>query len=75
RVYHRLLRETSAESLGPELTHELKQPIETIREVLEEGLRILSSPALRVAYEQNLAQPHAPPAASGSTPPPESPEI
>jgi hypothetical protein len=74
RVYHRLLRETSAESLGPELTHELKQPIETIREVLDEGLRILSSPVLRAAYEQNLVQPHAPPAASSPTPPPESPE-
>jgi len=56
RGHQGLLREISPEMLGPELTHELKQPIETIREVLDEGLRILCTPALRAAYEQNLEQ-------------------
>jgi hypothetical protein len=55
RAHQRLLRECSPESLGPELAHELKSAIETIREVLDEGLRILSTPALRAAYELNLA--------------------
>jgi len=40
---------------GPELTHELKPEVDTIREVLDEGLRILSTPALRTAYQLNLA--------------------
>jgi hypothetical protein len=55
RAHQRLVRECSPESLGPELAHELKSAIETIREVLDEGLRILSTPALRAAYELNLA--------------------
>lgn len=73
RAHQRLVRECSAESLGPELAHELKQAGETIREVLDEGLRILSTPALRAAYEMNLApEPDAPapqPEASAETPP------
>jgi hypothetical protein len=57
---------------GPELWHELQQ-IETIQEVLDEGLRILSTPALRSAYEFNLA--HGPdadgePEDRGATPSP-----
>jgi len=55
RAHQRLVRECSAEAVGPELAHELKQAIDTIREVLDEGLRILSTPALRTAYELNLA--------------------
>jgi hypothetical protein len=54
RAHQRLARECSAEVLGPELTHELKPVVEIIREVLDEGLRILSTPALRAAYELNL---------------------
>jgi hypothetical protein len=66
RAHQRLARECSAEVLGPELTHELKPVIETIREVLDEGLRILSTPAVRAAYQLNLApEPEAP------APPPE----
>ena len=53
RAYQRLLRECSPEILGPELAHELRQAIDTIREVLDEGLRILTAPVLRVAYEIN----------------------
>ncbi len=52
--------------MGPELTHELKPVVETIREVLDEGLRILSTPALRAAYELNLA-----PEPEAQAPPPE----
>jgi hypothetical protein len=54
RVHQLLLREISPEMLGPELVHELKRPIETIREVLDEAARILCTPVLRSAYEQNL---------------------
>ncbi|HEY5282820.1 MAG TPA: hypothetical protein VIM14_08530, partial [Polyangia bacterium] len=43
------------ETLGPELWHEQRQHIDTIREVLDEALRVLSTPALRSAYEFNLA--------------------
>jgi hypothetical protein len=68
RVHQRLLREISPEMLGPELTFELKQPIETVREVLDEGLRILCTPALRAAYELNLVQP-----SGEKAPPPEDP--
>jgi hypothetical protein len=49
------VRECSPEVLGPELAHELKEALETIREVLDEGLRILATPALRAAYQGNLA--------------------
>ncbi len=55
RAHVRLCKEIAPEALGPELWHELKQQIETIREVLDEGLRILSTPTLRSAYEFNLA--------------------
>jgi hypothetical protein len=55
RAHTRLGKEIAPETLGPELWHELKQQIETIQEVLDEGLRILSTPALRSAYEFNLA--------------------
>lgn len=54
RVQQLLLREISPEMLGPELIHELKRPIEMIREVLDEAARILCTPLLRSAYEQNL---------------------
>ena len=54
RVQELLLKEISPEMLGPELTHELKRPIETIREVLDDAVRILCTPVLRKAYEQNL---------------------
>jgi hypothetical protein len=55
RTHARLCREIAPESLGPELWHELKEQIDTIRQVLDEGLRILCTPVLRSAYEFNLA--------------------
>jgi hypothetical protein len=54
RVCRLLLKEVSPEMLGPELAYELRRPIEMIRDVLEEAVRILCVPALRAAYEQNL---------------------
>jgi hypothetical protein len=77
RAHERLVRECSPEVLGPELAHELKEALETIHEVLDEGLRILATPSLRAAYQGNLpaadgaqaAQPQASPA-----PAPEMPE-
>jgi hypothetical protein len=73
RAHARLCKEIAPETLGPELWHELRQQIETIQEVLDEGLRILSTPTLRSAYEFNLA--HGPdadgaPEDSGATPSP-----
>jgi DnaJ-class molecular chaperone len=55
RAHQRLMRECSPEILGPELNHELKELVDMIREVIDEALRILSTPALRAAYESNLA--------------------
>jgi hypothetical protein len=55
RAHARLCKEIAPENLGPELWHELREQAETIREVLDEGLRILCTPALRSAYEFNLA--------------------
>ncbi len=55
RAHARLCKEIAPENLGPELWHELRAQVETIREVLDEGLRILCTPALRSAYEFNLA--------------------
>lgn len=55
RAHTRLRKEIEPETLGPELWHELRPQIETIQEVLDEGLRILATPALRAAYEFNLA--------------------
>jgi hypothetical protein len=62
RAHARLCKEIAPENLGPELWHELKEQVETIREVLDEGLRILCTPTLRSAYEFNLA--HGPDAES-----------
>jgi hypothetical protein len=55
RAHARLSREIAPAALGPELWHELKTQVETIREVLDEGLRVLCTPMLRSAYEFNLA--------------------
>jgi hypothetical protein len=55
RAHARLTREIAPATLGPELWHELKAQVETIREVLDEGLRVLCTPMLRSAYEFNLA--------------------
>ena len=77
RAHQRLSRECSAEVLGPELTHELKPEVDTIREVLDEGLRILSTPALRTAYQLNLAaepEAQAPQPESSVEPSPEAPK-
>ena len=77
RAHQRLLRECSPETLGPELAHELRHAVDTIREVLDEGLRILTSPALRAAYETNSApgaDAQAPQAEANSDPAPESPK-
>jgi hypothetical protein len=74
RAHQRLLRECSPEVLGPELAHELKHELDTIHEVLDEGLRILATPALRAAYELNLApgpDTQAPPSEAGLEPSPE----
>jgi hypothetical protein len=65
RAHQRLLRDCSPEILGPELAHELRHAVDTIREVLDEGLRILSAPALRAAYESTSA-PEGDVPASGS---------
>jgi hypothetical protein len=54
RAHARLHKEIAPENLGPELWHELKEQVETIREVLDEGLRILCTPSLRSADEFNL---------------------
>jgi hypothetical protein len=77
RAHQRLCRECSPEVLGPELAHELKQALETIRDVLDEGLRILSTPTLRAAYQLNLApEPDAQASSSESNaePSPEAPK-
>jgi len=71
RAHQRLLRECSAEALGPELNHELKDVVDTIREVLEEALRILSTPALRTAYAANLPPDRAAPTRHGESGAPE----
>jgi hypothetical protein len=55
RAHARLCKEIAPENLGPELWHELREQVETIREVLDEGLRVLCTPTLRSAYEFNLA--------------------
>jgi hypothetical protein len=55
RAHARLCREIAPETVGPEIWHELKDQIETIRQVLDEGLRILTTPTLRSAYEFNVA--------------------
>jgi Domain of unknown function (DUF4388) len=68
RAHQRLARECSPEVLGPELAHEMKGALETIREVLDEGLRILATPTLRAAYEARLAPE---PDAQALQPPPE----
>ena len=73
RAHARLCKEIAPETLGPELWHELREQIGTIQEVLAEGLRVLSTPALRSAYAFNLA--HGPdadsePEKSGVTPSP-----
>jgi hypothetical protein len=77
RAHQRLFRECSPETLGPELAHELRHAVDTIREVLDEGLRILTSPALRAAYETNSASgedAQAPQAEANSDPAPEAPK-
>lgn len=55
RAHARLSKEIAPENLGPDLWHELRAQLETIREVLDEALRVLSTPMLRSAYEFNLA--------------------
>jgi hypothetical protein len=55
RAHGRLTKEIAPENIGPDLWHELRTQLATIREVLDEALRILSTPILRSAYEFNLA--------------------
>jgi len=64
RAHARLRKETEPEHVGPELWHELRPQVETIQEVLDEGLRVLCTPSLRSAYEFNLA--HGPDADGAS---------
>jgi hypothetical protein len=66
RAHSRLVNELLPETLGPDLSHELKAQIALIREVLDEGLRVLSTPTVRSAYEFNLA--HGPDAADAQNP-------
>ncbi len=66
RAHARLAKEIAPESIGPDLWHELRDELETIREVLDESLRILSTPILRSAYEFNLT--HGPDADAESDP-------
>ena len=76
RAHQRLVRECSPEVLGPELAHELKEVLETIREVLDEGLRILATPVLRESYQAGLApEPDAQAAQPLPEPAGEAPEI
>jgi len=72
RAHQRLARECSPEVLGPELAHELKDVLETIREVLDEGLRILATPTLRAAYE--ASSPPEPAAQADPAPAAQAPE-
>jgi hypothetical protein len=76
RAHARLCKEIAPESLGPELWHELKDQAETIREVLDEALRILCTPTLRSAYEFNLEHGpdvEEPPESGTATPSPTTP--
>jgi hypothetical protein len=63
RAHARLCREIAPETVGPEIWHELKEQIAIIKEVLDEGLRILTTQTLRSAYEFNVA--HGPDADNG----------
>jgi hypothetical protein len=55
RAYARLSKEIAPETIGPALWHELRAQLETIRQVLDEALRVLSTSVLRSAYQFNLA--------------------
>ena len=55
RAYARLSKELSPESIGPALWHEMREAIEIIQVVLDEGLRILTTPLLRSSYEFNIS--------------------
>jgi DnaJ-class molecular chaperone len=55
RAHARLTKEIAPENIGPDLWHDLRAQLETIREVFDEALRILATPILRAAYEFNLA--------------------
>lgn len=66
RAHARLVKELAPETLGPDLSHELKVQISLIREVLDEGLRVLTTPTVRSAYEFNLA--HGPDATDAQDP-------
>lgn len=54
RAHGHLRHELAPESLGPEIWHELREQVETICDVLDEGLRVLTSPILRSAYQFNV---------------------
>jgi len=66
RVHARVTKEIASENIGPDLWHDLRAQLETIREVLDEALRILTTPVLRSAYEFNLA--HGPDADAETDP-------
>jgi hypothetical protein len=55
RAHARLCKDVAPETVGPEMWHELKEQIETIKGVLDEGLRVLTTQTLRSAYEFNVA--------------------
>jgi hypothetical protein len=54
RAYELVSRELSPARLGPELAASLARELETIREVLEEALRVLGSDPLRARYLAHL---------------------
>ncbi|HEX4406630.1 MAG TPA: DUF4388 domain-containing protein, partial [Polyangia bacterium] len=59
RAHDRLMRELAPTSLDAELVAELGAELRAIRAVLDEALRVLGAPAMRVRYETNLPAEHA----------------
>lgn len=55
RAHQRQSKDIAPETIGPALWHELRGQLETIRQVLDEAMRVLSTPVLRAAYQFNLA--------------------
>jgi hypothetical protein len=54
RAYDLILRELTPARLGPELARSVARELETIREVVEEALRVLATDPLRTQYEAQL---------------------
>jgi hypothetical protein len=54
RAYELQRRQLSPAALGPELTRTLAGELATIREVLEEAVRVVGGDELRARYQQGL---------------------